>query len=137
MGAPTFQGTLYKFSHGQTTSPARRTADRIAKHFKISVEALYDARAAAAEATRLQLVPDSGTAPDAQTPPQPSQLREPSAPGYATAWPLGPWITSDDWISLSPEERAAVAWEAKKALDAIRATSTDRTSSKRLALRTQ
>ena len=53
MGDIKFQGTLYKFCAGDTKSPARGTAERIAKHFGLSVEALYVERVATAEAKRL------------------------------------------------------------------------------------
>ena len=42
MGQRSFQGTLYKFTHGQVASPDRRTAEKIAKHFALPVDALYD-----------------------------------------------------------------------------------------------
>jgi len=51
MGDEKFQGTLWKFCHGRTLNPARATAERIAKHFKLPVEALYSERVAAEWAT--------------------------------------------------------------------------------------
>lgn len=42
MGAKNFQGTLYRIAKGQTTEPSRESAQRIAKHFNIPVDALYD-----------------------------------------------------------------------------------------------
>lgn len=46
MGRPAFQPTLYKVAAGRVASPKRETAERIAKHFGIPVESLYDRRLA-------------------------------------------------------------------------------------------
>lgn len=115
MGMPTFQGTLYKFAHGHTRSPARSTAEKIARHFKIEVDAMYDPRVSADEARRLGL---SG-------PTDSAQINEP-APVYSqpSSWPLAPWINKADWDALSVEQRAIVAWEAKKVMDTMLSPST-------------
>lgn len=42
MGVETFQGTLYRIAKGTTTEPSRESAQRIAKHFNIPIEAMYD-----------------------------------------------------------------------------------------------
>jgi hypothetical protein len=46
MRAPSFQPTLHKFVNGQVANPKRPTAERIAKHFRIPVDAIYDERVA-------------------------------------------------------------------------------------------
>lgn len=46
MGKPTFQGTLHKICAGGVASPKRDSAQRIADHFKIPVDALYDPQVA-------------------------------------------------------------------------------------------
>jgi transcriptional regulator with XRE-family HTH domain len=48
-----FQGTLYKVAHGLVKSPSRATAEKIAKHFQIDVDALYSDAVARKEAARL------------------------------------------------------------------------------------
>jgi len=58
MRRPTFQGTLHKIATGKVESPSRQSAERIATHFKIDVNALYNDRIAIQEATRLGLVGD-------------------------------------------------------------------------------
>jgi DNA-binding XRE family transcriptional regulator len=47
MKAPSFQGTLHKFINGHVDSPSRSTAERIARHFRIPVDAVYDEKLAA------------------------------------------------------------------------------------------
>jgi hypothetical protein len=47
MNTPNFQGTLHKICAGNVPEPSRKSADRIAKHFKIPVEAIYEPRVAA------------------------------------------------------------------------------------------
>lgn len=42
MNRPSFQGTLHKICAGRVASPSRDSATRIAKHFGIPVDALYD-----------------------------------------------------------------------------------------------
>lgn len=75
MHSRSFQGTLHKFISGQVREPSRLTATRIARHFKLPLEALYDERAATAEAQRLGLA----TVPPAR-PSEPALVaREPSA----------------------------------------------------------
>jgi hypothetical protein len=46
MKAPSFQGTLHKYINGHVRSPSRSTAERIAKHFDIPTEAIYDEKVA-------------------------------------------------------------------------------------------
>jgi hypothetical protein len=46
MGAPGFQPTLHKIAAGQVEAPQRSSAERIAKHFGIPVDAVYDERVA-------------------------------------------------------------------------------------------
>lgn len=46
MGTPGFQPTLHKYCAGHVRSPKRSTAERIANHFKLPIEALYDAKLA-------------------------------------------------------------------------------------------
>ena len=47
MKAPSFQPTLHKIVSGDVDSPKRTSAERIAKHFKIPIEAVYDPKIAA------------------------------------------------------------------------------------------
>jgi hypothetical protein len=47
MKAPGFQPTLFKIVSGQVDSPKRTSAERIAKHFGIPVDAIYDPKVAA------------------------------------------------------------------------------------------
>jgi len=49
MGAKSFQGTLWKICDGRVVSPSRSSAERIAKHFNLPVEAIYSDKLAAAE----------------------------------------------------------------------------------------
>ena len=64
MRAPTFQGTLNRICNGRIESPSRVTAERIARHFDIPIDAIYDERVAARVAKeRLNL--------DVQMPPPP------------------------------------------------------------------
>lgn len=42
MGRAGFQGTLHKFAAGLVVSPARRTAERIARYFNLPIDAMYD-----------------------------------------------------------------------------------------------
>lgn len=46
MKAPNFQGTLFKFCAGKVAQPTRETAERIANHFGIPVDAIYDPKVA-------------------------------------------------------------------------------------------
>lgn len=46
MKGPNIQPTLHKFCSGRVASPQRRTAERIAAHFGIPVDALYSSDAA-------------------------------------------------------------------------------------------
>lgn len=55
MRRPTFQGTLHKIATGKVDSPSRQSAERIAAHFRIDVNAMYDDRLASQEAARLGL----------------------------------------------------------------------------------
>jgi hypothetical protein len=57
-----FQGTLYKVAHGLVSSPKRPTAEKIAKHFEIDVDALYSDAVARKEAARLGLLPGGAVA---------------------------------------------------------------------------
>jgi hypothetical protein len=50
MGKPKLQPTLHKFCAGQVRTPKFPTAQAIARHFGLPVEALYDAKAATAAA---------------------------------------------------------------------------------------
>lgn len=59
MRRPTFQGTLHKIATGKVESPSRQSAERIAAHFKIDVNALYSDRIATQEALRLGLAGDT------------------------------------------------------------------------------
>lgn len=52
MHSRNFQGTLHKFLSGQVHEPSRTTAERIARYFKLPLEALYDVRVSTAEAAR-------------------------------------------------------------------------------------
>lgn|GEM_PF-1862577 len=53
MGRPSFQPTLYRYINGETGSPTRRTAELIAKHFRLSVDTLYSEKLATEAADRL------------------------------------------------------------------------------------
>jgi hypothetical protein len=59
MHAPNFQGTLHKICAGRVDSPSHASAERIAKHFKIPLEAIYDDKVATAIARDRGMV--SGT----------------------------------------------------------------------------
>lgn len=69
MGGATFQGTLHKFIHGHTRTPDRVTAQRIAKYFGLSVEALYDERAATQAAREHGVIKGAVAAPLAREEP--------------------------------------------------------------------
>jgi DNA-binding XRE family transcriptional regulator len=53
MGMRTFQGTLHKVGAGKVDQPTRATAAKIAKHFKIPIEAIYDEKLATEIAGKL------------------------------------------------------------------------------------
>lgn len=61
MGSAAFQPTLHRFISGETESPTRRTAERIARHYRIPVDTLYSEKLATEAAKRL-LTPQSATA---------------------------------------------------------------------------
>lgn len=47
MRRPGFQGTLHNICAGNVTNPARSSGKRIAEHFSIPIDAVYDADVAA------------------------------------------------------------------------------------------
>jgi hypothetical protein len=58
MGEPSFQGTLHKFAAGNVSNPIRRNAEKIAKHFGIPLDAIYDEEVSTQVAeTRLGVAP--------------------------------------------------------------------------------
>lgn len=102
MHRPSFQGTLHKFCKDKVDSPTRSTAERIAKHFGISIDALYSERAATDEANRLW--------------PAEAHQAPPPAPAPAFPWPLAPYITPEQWAELSEPLRHAAALGAAEGL---------------------
>ena len=80
MGMPSFQGTLNKLMNGRVKSPQRSTAERIARHFRFPVEAVYDPDLAEKVAAELGVADSSGPArgqrEDARSP---AQTAEPPA----------------------------------------------------------
>lgn len=71
MGNRNYQGTISRLINGETEQPSPATAKRIAQHFGIPVEALYDENAA----QRLLMERRGQAAPPAHPPPKPG-LRE-------------------------------------------------------------
>lgn len=57
MGSMSFQSTLHRFASGQVDTPNRASAERIAKHFGIPLEACYDPQAAQITYDRLTKAP--------------------------------------------------------------------------------
>lgn len=95
---PSFQGTLNKLMNGRVKSPTRATAERVARHFDIPIEAVYDPRVADQVATERGLLDDqgdrksSGAAPLASKE-MPLVIQERPA-GYHQPHPLGDALTS-------------------------------------------
>lgn len=102
MGAPTFQATLWKFTHGKVPDPSRKTAQRISDHFGFPAEVIYSEALAAEWADRLLLAD--------------KPAKRPAEPPQDAAWPLDPFISKERWERLSDAQRAAFAWEANKLL---------------------
>lgn len=88
MGVPSFQGTLHKLAHGGVKSPTRRTAERVASHFHIPIEALYDKRVTATVYAELFGQKGKGVHALGSSAPQTEQ----TLPSYrleaAASWPL-------------------------------------------------
>lgn len=90
MGSPSFQGTLNKITNGRVANPTRPTAERIAKHFNIPVEAVYDPHVA--EATARELGLDEPAPPRAAPVPPPQTGERP--PTYAVTGSVGDALTT-------------------------------------------
>lgn len=107
MGKTTFQGTLHKFCAGSVRSPSRETAERIATHYKLPIDALYNEKLATEEAHRLLSdLPPEVAAATAQLAPRP----EAAAP----AWPFER-INPTMWAGLTERQRGAIEAAAVKA----------------------
>lgn len=57
MDKASFQGTLHKYINGRVPNPTRQTAQKIAKHFGLPIDALYDRAMAARLAAERGLSP--------------------------------------------------------------------------------
>ena len=88
MKAETFQGTLYRITKGRIGDPSRNSVERIAKHFNIPAEALYD-DAVAAQVYAERFPDDAGEVARAVVvEPAPAvEAREPDADYNAAAQP--------------------------------------------------
>lgn len=96
-----FQGTLHKLCHGNVRSPKRETAERIAAHFDLPVDALYDA----AVATRIYAERFGG--PAVTQPPALYRVRAPAPPAAPVPPPLsaGAETLGRLYDSMSEEEQ--------------------------------
>lgn len=115
MRAKTFQGTLHRICQG-TSMPTRASAERIAAHFGIPVDAVYDDALAARLYQQMLGAPaQATTAPT------------PDLPAVATAQvaPLARWpherFPRQWWELLSPAERAVVEEAMLDAYDRVMA----------------
>lgn len=98
MGRKGLQPTLHRFAHRQTRELKRHNAERIAKHFGIDIDALFDKDVAGVEARRLGL--EAGG--------QFSIADEPSAPAHTLREPPAPplnfadrhEVSDSDWATL-------------------------------------
>lgn len=113
MRAKTFQGTLHRICQG-TSTPTRASAERIAAHFGIPVDAVYDDDVAAQLHRRL--IGTAGGAPPAST----SKVTPVVIPLPAPAWPLERFPYGY-WESLTPAERAIVEEAMLEAYDRLMA----------------
>lgn len=114
MHSTRFQGTLHKYLSGNTTSPDRRTAERIATYFKIPVDAIYDARVARTVAIERRL--------NVHSPASYPMAHEP-APHYGAAPPDASGIIPAALLErihrLAPEQRTALFALLRAHLDAV------------------
>jgi hypothetical protein len=98
MGAPSFQGTLHKIAAGEVLSPKRVSAERIARHFHIPIDAVYDARSAGHVWNERFGSSSSTEAP----PPSPRLVaRETPPESRREAWPFKT-VTAEHLGQLSP-----------------------------------
>lgn len=113
MRAKTFQGTLHRICQG-TSTPTRASAERIAAHFGIPVDAVYDDEVAAQLHQRLM-----GAAGDALPASAPGAAPV-VIPLPAPAWPHERFPHSY-WESLTQAERAVVEEAMLEAYDRLMA----------------
>jgi hypothetical protein len=120
MGSKNFQPTLWRFANGMTSELKRPSAEKIAKHFGISVDALFSESAATAEAQRLGLLPTAS-----RTLQLALVLREPAPPplNFADRQELdaGEWATWEAVnLVLSPEELQSIRKRADAMMERAR-----------------
>lgn len=101
MNARGFQPTLHKICDGQVSSPKRTTAERIARHFQIPVDALYDDRLAQQILTWFQTTGERLLPSEFQRPPE---VREPSVVEALHPWPFVR-ITPAQWARMTTTQR--------------------------------
>jgi hypothetical protein len=101
---PTMQSQIYRFSKGQVLEPARNTAEPLALHFGIPVDALYNEKTATAVAKELGLSE------------LPAQLARASNKKNATA------VLAKKLVALSQEEFQDLEKQVQAALGDHKAT---------------
>ena len=109
MGAKTFQGTLWKICDGRVASPSRGSAERIAKHFGIPLDAIYSEKIAA-EVWAREFATEATTpeAEPAQPQPGPAHAGREAAEAVAAApWPFRR-ISAEQWAALDGYDQALV-----------------------------
>ena len=101
MKARTFQGTLWKICDGKVASPSRASAERIAAHFGIPVEAIYDEKIA----TDVWRAKFGGG--DTESQPRLAIVLEPKALAAPSQWPFRR-MSAEQWAALDDYDRALV-----------------------------
>lgn len=114
MKAPSFQGTLHKFCAGNVAAPTRATAARIARHFGIPAEALYDGHVA----TKVWLERVEGRPASAIAAPPPLPPRDFSEP-RAVSDPE--WQVIEDMRTYPKNERDELARQIHARAEEFRA----------------
>lgn len=108
-----FQGTLHKFITGQVRTPERSTAETIARHFGLPVDALYDTTVSRRLARELGLLDGTAIAMARE----PSR-EEPPRPAVPLSGPFSA-ATHRRIASLSPEQCAQLELLIVVHLDAV------------------
>ncbi len=123
MRKPGFQGTLHKIAAGLVTEPSRTSAERIARHFGIPLEAIYDERIAA------QVAAERFGAEDSSAPPEETNIPEVTITDWKPGDPFprttGELMVCDeqlltDLYELLPEEQEALRAELHERAERLR-----------------
>jgi hypothetical protein len=132
MGKTTFQGTLYKFCKGQVPNPTRPTAERIAQHFLLPVDAIYDEKVASKFAEE-RLLPEVQAATQNEGENRSARATSTiSSPEVSVppSWPLER-ISPASWGNLTDRQRGAIEEAAVRAMRDMGIEITSRFAGKR------